>query len=325
MFRVRPDPPLVLQRGADRVANLRAALAPVFDHVDWPTRERVVLKPAVDAGSAVSVEALDTTLALIRDHHSGLLAVALAGDGGAALRSCWATVRRHGAEIVLLGEDRADPVPVCDAAGRPLFVARTVLESDCRIALSVPRTGGLWPVALSLANMVVGSVLSESPERRATERPRWLGGLRAALLRNDHLHPSAADASPLPPAGDMPLLCGLVKPHVGVLDGFVAFEGDGRPVPWGIALASADALAVDVLAADLMGFPLSSVPYLRHCAALGLGRAELARLRPSGNTCPEEVRRAFAPHPAHTAPAGPFPAGAPGPDPTTLGPALPTP
>jgi uncharacterized protein (DUF362 family) len=100
-------------------------------------------------------------------------------------------------------------------------------------------------------------------------------------------------------------LAPLVLPHLSILDGYVAMEGagpvHGDPVPWRIALAGTDPLAVDVVAAHLMGYALGEIGYLAHCAQLGLGQADLAKIAIVGNVAPESVARPFKPHPQHLA------------------------
>jgi uncharacterized protein (DUF362 family) len=88
-----------------------------------------------------------------------------------------------------------------------------------------------------------------------------------------------------------------------VLDGFKAMEGDGpsygSPVPWRMAVAGTDTLAVDALAAHLMGYEVDEVGYLHYCAQLGLGCADLGGIEVVGNASVQAVRRAFRPHPDH--------------------------
>jgi uncharacterized protein (DUF362 family) len=102
---------------------------------------------------------------------------------------------------------------------------------------------------------------------------------------------------------NLALLAARLRPHLSVLDGFVGMEGsgpvNGTPVPWGIAVAGTDPLAVDVLAAQLMGFDLKDVGYLNYCAQLGLGCADLAAIQVVGNTSAQAVTHRFTPHPRH--------------------------
>ena len=99
-----------------------------------------------------------------------------------------------------------------------------------------------------------------------------------------------------------PNLCRLawkVKPHLSVIDGFEAMEGDGPvggiKVSWGIALASLDPLAADTVVSSLMGFPIEQVGYLHYCRLAGLGQGDLSEIDIVGEdlaTC----ARHFRPH-----------------------------
>jgi uncharacterized protein (DUF362 family) len=72
----------------------------------------------------------------------------------------------------------------------------------------------------------------------------------------------------------------------------------GDPVDWRMALAGADALSVDVLAAHLMGHDPSQIGYLVYCHELGLGNGDLDEIDVLGDVKPEDVWRCFTPHPA---------------------------
>jgi hypothetical protein len=69
-----------------------------------------------------------------------------------------------------------------------------------------------------------------------------------------------------------------------VMDGTTAGDGPGprtmRPVIQNLMLASRDQVAIDAVAAKLMGFDPMSIPYIRlaHEAKLGVGRPEEIRL-----------------------------------------------
>ena len=68
--------------------------------------------------------------------------------------------------------------------------------------------------------------------------------------------------------------------HLAVLDGVVGMEGEGpvkgTPVPSGVALAGTDALAVDLLGAEVMGLDPRTIGYLWYLSQLrGLTRAAI--------------------------------------------------
>lgn len=66
-----------------------------------------------------------------------------------------------------------------------------------------------------------------------------------------------------------------VQPHLTIMDAIVVMEGDGpsrgRPRRLGLLLASTDAVAVDAVAAEIVGVPAEDVPTTRLAAEAGLG------------------------------------------------------
>ena len=72
-------------------------------------------------------------------------------------------------------------------------------------------------------------------------------------------------------------------PEISIMDAVYALEGQGpsggRPRFVGRLLAARDAVALDAVAAHLMGFRPQEVPYLVGARKRGLGEAELARLQ----------------------------------------------
>jgi uncharacterized protein (DUF362 family) len=95
-------------------------------------------------------------------------------------------------------------------------------------------------------------------------------------------------------------LAPYLYPHLAVIDGFEAMEGDGpargERVDWRVALASRDWLAADATAARLMGFDLDEVGYLFYCAQAGYGAAEPSHIQVVGNVRAAQVARRFKRH-----------------------------
>jgi uncharacterized protein (DUF362 family) len=315
---VAPPSRVALWRGPERATALRAALDAVLGEVDWATRERVVVKPnVVDPRRPLAVthpDALAAVLGAIRARYGGPLAVAegcgvLPTMRAFAMLGYPAVALAHDADLVDLNADDVVPARVFDKHGRPLAVrlARTWVESDCRVSLAVPKTHDNVLVTLTIKNAVMGALIDRRqllPGRSA----RWRGRLEGAFLGNGNGHGSDKVAlhQGYPAIHlDLALLATRTLPHLAVLDGCVAMEGngpiDGTPVPWGIALAGTDAVAVDALAAWLMGLEPGDVGYLRYAADLGLGCGDPLAVDVVGNVPPEEVRRTFHRHPAAAA------------------------
>ena len=97
-------------------------------------------------------------------------------------------------------------------------------------------------------------------------------------------------------------LATLTAPHVTVLDGFVAMHGEGprqgTPIPLRVALAGTDPVAVDAVAAAVMGFDPLQIGYLAEAQQRGLGWAQLDQIDLVGDPL-ESVRRSCRPHSCH--------------------------
>ncbi len=307
---------VALNHSTERVAALRQTLAAVMDNMPWQSYQHVVVKPNLvmyDRPYAnTHPDALRTTLAMIRDYYVGPLTIA----EGCALHATPAAFAAHGyadlahqhnARLLDLNDDATIPVTVYDRAEKAieLRMARTIIESDCRISLSLPKTHDTVLVTLSLKNMIMGSLVNRRVAT-ARMRPAWLD--RLGQIVRGHGNGWGSDKKAMHQSYpiinlNLAQLAPLVRPHLGILDGFIAMEGagptDGDPVPWGIALASTDPLALDVFTASLMGVQLAEVGYLAYAAQAWLGVSDLAAIDVIGNVSPAQVRRVFTLHPQH--------------------------
>jgi len=309
---------VALFQSSERTTAIHQALAAVIDALPWQRYQRVVIKPNLvmyDRPYANTHPAtLQTVLAMIRDHYRGPLTIA----EGAAVQSTTAAftahgypalAQRYGCQLLDLNGDETVEVALPTGAGKPLTLrlARTIVESDCRVSLSLPKTHDTVLVTMALKNMIMGALVNRRVAK-SHHRPYWLDRLGQLLFGHGNGWGSDKRAMHRTyPLINLYLaqLAPLVRPHLSIVDGFVAMEGagpvDGDPVPWGIALAGVDPLAVDLLAAHLMGFRLEEVGYLAYCAQAGLGVAELNAITVVGNVLPAAVRRTFVPHPQHQA------------------------
>jgi uncharacterized protein (DUF362 family) len=90
-----------------------------------------------------------------------------------------------------------------------------------------------------------------------------------------------------------------IWPDLGVIDGFVAMEGNGpvggTPVDARVALASLDPLAMDTLTTKIMGFDPGIIMYLTAMAEAGMGQGDLSKVQVVG-TPAEQCQYKFRPH-----------------------------
>jgi uncharacterized protein (DUF362 family) len=92
------------------------------------------------------------------------------------------------------------------------------------------------------------------------------------------------------------------RPHLAVVDGFVGMHREGprhgTPIRLGTVIAGTDPVAVDAVAAAVMGFDPASIGYLVYADTAGVGVGDLDRIRVLGEPI-AAVRRRFVPHSNH--------------------------
>lgn len=208
---------------------------------------------------------------------------------------------------------------------RPFRIAKTILESDHRISLAIPKTHDTAVATLSLKNMVVGSLIRDMgynlvnlvggvSDQLFKLVPSWMKPLFSfqGLSRIGITKISGSDKVKLH-QGYLNLhlflyqLIRIIPPHLCILDGFTAMEGNGPisgdRVDWHVAIAGTDGVAVDTLAAYLMGFDPQSIGYLYFCSRDGLGEGDINNLNILGTPL-EECRHSFRPHQTYQAQLG---------------------
>jgi len=90
----------------------------------------------------------------------------------------------------------------------------------------------------------------------------------------------------------------IVKPRFAVMDATIGLEENGpksgRPKEVGLVLASGDCVAIDTVAAQVMGFDPLHIPHLQLCSQQGLGTADPACIEIIGERI-AEVMKPFIP------------------------------
>ncbi len=94
----------------------------------------------------------------------------------------------------------------------------------------------------------------------------------------------------------------VAKPHISVVDGFMAMHREGprhgTPIQLRTVVAGVDAVAVDAVATAVMGFDPMQIGYLRYAQAAGLGVADLEAIAILGDPL-GSVARVCVPHSNH--------------------------
>lgn len=170
-------------------------------------------------------------------------------------------------QFVDLGSEEAEEKTILDRVGRPLkvLVAKRILETEYLVSINPPKTHDTVIVTLSIKNIVMGSVLKYGN--------RFYNACRRKILGNKYhtdykakMHQGYKMTN-----RNIASLFKEIPIHLSIIDGAEAMEGDGpvsgtvKCLDW--ALASADALAADAVAAKLMGFDPLNIGYLFYLGA----------------------------------------------------------
>jgi len=162
-------------------------------------------------------------------------------------------------------------------------------EPDVFLVSTAPmKTHDRAIVTLGLKNIVVGSLLKD---------PGFTWGPDSKGTSDKHIVHGGNDNQGI--HFNMFRLARRVTPHLSVLDGFEAMEGDGpvngTPVDHKVAVASTDWLAADTSAARLMGFDHTKIGYMVFAQQAGMGQASAEQIEVLGPAV-AELARQYKPH-----------------------------
>ena len=164
----------------------------------------------------------------------------------------------------------------------PVRIISAFLDPDVYvISAAKMKTHDRVLTTLSLKNVLIGALLNDYKKN-----DKWATHTDNAFTRDTLLH------------YNMFHLAQEIYPDLGVIDGFVAMEGDGpvggTPVEAKVALSSTDPLAMDILTTKLMGFDPSQVMYLTALTEAGMGQGDISKIQVLG-TPAEQCQYHFKP------------------------------
>jgi uncharacterized protein (DUF362 family) len=282
---------VALVKGDDRFSNVLRALELAGDEPARKVRGNVLVKINTVVGSGSPADTHPEALAAVLEYLArfGPKRVWI-GEGSGDPMTTFAAggylplAERYPCTFVDFNTLGFDELELGTIDGRPLAarISRAVHEFDCLVSLSVPKAHSDAVVTLSGKNMM-GFLETEQMWRIHGIREFGGDDILAACTRTIHKN--------------LRTLLARVRPDVAVLDGFHSFEGG--PVPQcarGLALAGADFVAVDTVAASALGFEAKDVGYLVYAARDGWGTMDLAEIRVAG-TPVAEARFPLAPAP----------------------------
>lgn len=274
---------VALVRGNDRKTNVSKALHLIADQIDVSAKERILIKPNFvsthSQSSATHVDAVRAVLEYLRQHTSKPITIGESAALGSAQQGYsnygyLALVKEFGVRLIDFDDGEHVEVKAYDRNFRPLslYVSRTILESDLRISVCLPKTHDTVIATLSLKNIVVGSLRSKSAIHQGYP------AINVNLYR----------------------MARHVAPHLSVIDGYTGMEGngpvDGGTVDLRLAIASTDFLAADTVAARIMGFDVDQIGYLHYCKIKGLGTGSIGDMEIIGQRLQDCITKSFRPH-----------------------------
>jgi uncharacterized protein (DUF362 family) len=274
---------VALVRGDDRKKNVSEALNLIADQIDISKNEKILIKPnlvsARKQSSATHVDAVRAILEFLKQYTSKPITIGESATLGSTNKAYSnygyrPLVKEFGVKLINLDDGEYVEVRAYDRKFRPmsLHVSRTVLESDFRISVCLPKTHDTVIATLSLKNTVVGSL------RYKMAIHQGYPAMNVNLYR----------------------MARSVAPHLSVIDGYTGMEGngpvDGTTVDLRLAIASTDFLAADTVAARIMGFDVDQIGYLHYCKIKKLGTGNIDDMEIVGEKVHDCLPKPFKPH-----------------------------
>lgn len=261
-------PRVSIIKGKSRRDNVIRSLELISDEIRGGLKNKqIVIKPNFVSTSiqlaASHVDQIRGILDFFRGFYKGkvIVAEAACGDTQEAFKNFgyYHLLDEYDVELVDLNRGLNKEVPIKDSKGRSLTVRVSSLlldEKNYLISAAKLKTHDAVVVTLSIKNMAMGSVLLFD-KAKVHQRFRQTNLNIAELAQ-------------------------WVWPDLSVIDGLVGMEGDGPifgdPIHVGITITSADPLAADRVACEIMGIDFLKVGYLYYCAERGLGEADIDKI-----------------------------------------------
>ena len=282
-------PTVALVRSESHYDGVYKALELIEDEIreDLKGKRKILVKPNFVSTkrqlAATHVDAVRAVLDMISKYYSGKIVI---GEGP-AVSSLMTGLKNFGyldlqkeydVEFVDLNEDDYVELEGYDSQLKPLKLrmSKTLVESDYRISVALPKTHDCVIATLSIKNVVVGGLVKG-------EKGKIHQGYRAINL-------------------NIAKLARYVMPHLGVIDGFVGMEGrgpvSGDPVDLRVAAASFYPVSLDAVMCKIMGFNPMDIGYLYYLDKWRIGVADLEKIEILGESIEGLVRK-FKPHPRY--------------------------
>lgn len=261
---------------------------------------KIDLSGAREIYSNTHYETVESLICYLKEHFDISDISVIEGSDGAFYsgRTTWdifykfkyKEVELNGAKLVNLDECPHDnEIEVLTLSGVEK-VKYTRFDTDYMIVVVPPKTHNIFPVALSIPNMI-GFVM---PEDRVL-----MYGATAAEMKKINFSTSDMYPQLIVNAGkNFVRLLKKIMPSMTLIDGLYGMEGKGpvkgSPVFHGFAIASEDVVLADALTTYIMGFEVDDVSYLTYAYREGLGNNRWQNVI---GVDPPQVKFPYRPHP----------------------------
>jgi len=190
-------------------------------------------------------------------------------------------------------------MPVLQRHGLPFIPLPEVEWTVYRFASPLLKLNQIFPEGIEIPKMYVGKNICHLPSVKTHGHSVTTGAIKNAfggLLKevrhyaHEFIHEVMVD---------LMLMQRELHPGVlAVMDGTVMGDGAGPrtmiPKVGNLILASADQVAIDAIAARIMGFDPLAIPYLRMCQERGLGVADPKKIELVGDADAGNINMGFA-------------------------------
>jgi uncharacterized protein (DUF362 family) len=300
------DAEVSLIKGNDRRDNTFKALKNIEDNImaSLEGKKRILVKPNFVSTStplsATHVDAVRGILDFLKPRWNGEIVV---GESTASHNGTMTGFRNYnylplekeyGVTLLDLNEESWVKRYFLGPGNKPVSsrLISTFLDKDQYIISAAKmKTHDRVLVTLALKNVLLAAPLHEYHKHNDKH--------------NLHLTKTRSKSTPL--HYNMFSLAQEIYPDLGVIDGFVAMEGNGptggTPVDARVALASTDSLALDTITTKIMGFNPKEVLYLSSMNQAGMGQGDLDKIQTLGTDL-NKVQYHFRPHERMVEPYG---------------------
>lgn len=297
---------VALTHGLSRRETINRALLAIEQEIGQAIRAKgsckVLIKPnMVSTGRALAATHVDALKAVL-DHlqrYQENIATIVIGEGPAGSPAergfrnygYLRLAEEYSVEFMDLNRDSYTEAKVFQIEGgeTKVRIAKTAIESDYKISLTVPKTHETVMYTGATKNFVIGSVIWDETDDKIKVhgfkgRRKW-GQYYTRAVKTIHKN--------------ITKLFKILNPDLSVIDGFVAMQGNGpvmgAPLDLGVAVVGTDAVATDAVAASVMSFDPLDIGYLYYLDKGGLGTAQLSKIEVLGSKI-SDVRKICKPH-----------------------------